>query len=306
MTRSRSVTLPWSSGSPLDDSRLGNYVILGLLAKGGTSSVYIAEHIPTSKRVALKLLDPMFANRPELVERFFHEHTIARAIRHPGLLDIQVSDISATGVPYIVMELLDGENLGALVERGQVAMEAILAIGTQIASAVASMHRNGYIHCDIKPDNVFVLYEQTREGWPQVKVIDFGVSRKICDAHADDGTIAGTPMYMAPEQWRGTPATKSDVYGLGCLLYELCTGDQPFHGTLPQLMLLHGEQLPQRPSTYRSEMNSTFEALVMRMLAKDPAMRPTMDEVEYTLARLAWHRRSRTNTDLQSRIGAMA
>jgi serine/threonine protein kinase len=298
MSRSRNVTTPWSNGSNIDDSRLGNYAMIALLAKGGTASVYLAEHLPTGKRVALKLLDPMFATRAEVVEKFFGEHTISRAVRHPGLLDINVSDTSASGVPYIVMELLDGENLGALAERGQVAMDAIFAIGTQIASAVASMHRNGYIHCDIKPDNVFVLYEQTKDGWPQVKVIDYGVSRKTSDAANDDGTIAGTPMYMPPEQWRGAPTTKSDVYALGCLLYELCTGEQPFHGTLPQLMLLHTEQLPLRPTTYRSEMSATLEGLVMRMLSKDAAMRPTMDEVEYTLARLAWHRRSRTVRDL--------
>ncbi|MFN0251431.1 MAG: serine/threonine-protein kinase [Kofleriaceae bacterium] len=298
MSRSRNVTTPWSTGSKIDDSRLGNYAMLALLAKGGTASVYLAEHMPTGKRVALKLLDPMFASRAEVVERFLAEHAISRAVRHPGLLDINASDTSAAGVPYIVMELLDGENLGALAERGQVAMDAILAIGTQIASAVASMHRNGYIHCDIKPDNVFVLYEQTKDGWPQVKVIDYGVSRKTTDAANNDGTIAGTPVYMSPEQWRGAPTTKSDVYSLGCLLYELCTGEQPFHGTLPQLILLHTGHLPLRPTTHRSEMNSTLEGLVMRMLSKDGAMRPTMDEVEYTLARLAWHRRSKTVKDL--------
>ena len=298
MSRSRNVTTPFSNGSQIDDSRLGSYIMIALLAKGGTASVYLAEHAPTGKRVALKLLDPMYADRQEIVDKFFAEHAISRAVRHPGLLDITVSDRSASGIPYIVMELLDGENLGALAERGQVALDAIFAIGTQIASAVAAMHRNGYIHCDIKPDNVFVLYEQQKDGWPQVKVIDYGVSRKTTDAANDDGTIAGTPMYMPPEQWRGAPVAKSDVYSLGCLLYELCTGDQPFHGTLPQLMLLHSEMLPQRPSTYRSEMSPTLEGLIMRMLSKDPAMRPTMDEVEYTLARLAWHRRSKTVRDI--------
>lgn len=146
MSRSRNATTPWTTGSPIDDSRLGNYVMIAMLAKGGTSSVYLAEHGPTGKRVALKILDPMYASRTEVVEKFFAEHAISRAVRHPGLLDINVSDTSASGIPYIVMELLDGENLGALVERGQVALDAILAIGTQIASAVASMHRNGYIH----------------------------------------------------------------------------------------------------------------------------------------------------------------
>ncbi len=305
MSRSRELTTPWTVNTPIDDSRLGDYVMIALLAKGGTASVYLAEHMPTGKRVALKLLDPMYTNSAEVVGKFFAEHAISRAVRHPSLLDIHTCATSSSGVPYIVMELLDGENLAALADRGCVAMDAVLAIGTQIASAVASMHRNGYVHCDIKPDNVFVLYEQTKDGWPQVKVIDYGVSRKTTEPANDDGTIAGTPMYMPPEQWRGAPTTKSDVYALGCLLFELCTGDQPFHGTLPQLMLLHTEQLPQRPSTYRSEMSATLEGLIMRMLAKDPGMRPTMDEVEYTLARLAWHRRSTTVKDLLP-MGAIA
>lgn len=258
--------------------------MIARLARGGTASIYLAEHIATGKRVALKLLDPMFANRTDIVARFLAEHQVSRAVRHPGLLEISVADTSASGVPYIVMELLDGESLGALLERGRVDMRAILAIGTQIACAVAAMHRAGYAHCDLKPENVFVLYDEHASGWPpKVKVIDYGVSRRADALPDDDGTISGTPAYMAPEQWRGAPSTKSDVYALGCLLYELATGEQPFHGTLPQLLILHSEQLPQRPSAYRSDMSPTFENLVMRMLAKDPDMRPTMDEVEQTL-----------------------
>jgi eukaryotic-like serine/threonine-protein kinase len=298
MTRSDSVTMPIARGTLIEDCRLGSYAMLALLARGGTAAVYLAEHVTSGKRVALKLLDPMFTHRAEVVERFLAEHRVSRAVRHPGLLEIFASDRSASGVPYIVMEMLDGENLGALAERGLMQLDAILAIGTQIASAVAAMHRAGFIHCDIKPDNVFVLYEQTQHGFPQIKVIDYGVARVANDRTPSDGTIAGTPAYMPPEQWKGAASVKSDVYGLGCLLYELITGDQPFHGTLPQLMLLHSELLPQRPSNYRSDVPATLESLIMRMLAKDAAMRPHIDDVEYTLARLAWHRRSQTQRDL--------
>lgn len=284
MDRSRNVTTPFSSHTPIDDSRLGSYVMIALLARGGTASIYLAEHIPTGKRVALKLLDPMFARRTDIVARFLAEHQVSRAVRHPCLLEISVSDTSASGVPYIVMELLDGESLAALLDRGLVDMRAVIAIGTQIASGVAAMHRAGYVHCDLKPENVFVLYDEQSTGWPpKIKVIDYGVSRRTDALPDDDGTVSGTPAYMPPEQWRGEPSRKSDVYALGCLLYELATGEQPFHGTLPQLLILHGEQLPQRPATYRAEMSPTFESLVMRMLAKDPEMRPTMDEVELTL-----------------------
>lgn len=282
----------------IDDSRLGDYTLVATLARGGTATVYLAQHEPTGKRVALKLLDPMLADRKDVVDHFLAEHDVARTVRHPGLVDISETGGTPNGVPYIVMEYLDGENLGALAERGRVDIDAVLGIGTQIASACAAMHRNGYIHCDIKPDNVFVLYEAAKDGFPQVKLIDYGVSRKTTESNVDDNTISGTPAYMPPEQWRSRPCLKSDVYALGCLLYELICGDQPFHGTLPQLMILHCEQLPLRPSTYRSELTPVAEALLMRMLAKDPAMRPTMDDVEYTLARLAWHRRSQTMRDI--------
>lgn len=299
MDRTRRISIGHTSTSELDESKIDDYKVVAMLARGGTASVYLAAHVPTGNRVALKLLDPMFATRPEVVERFMAEHEISRTVRHPGLLDITVAAKTLQGVPYIIMEVLDGESLGKLAERGNVEIDAILAIGTQIASACAAMHRNGYIHCDIKPDNVFVLYEATKEGFPQVKLIDYGVSRKASDGHTNDGTIAGTPAYMPPEQWRGKTCFKSDVYALGCLLYELTCGNQPFHGTLPQLMILHSEQLPMRPSTYRYELATTMEGLIMRMLSKEPELRPTMDEVEYTFARLAWHRRSQTHRDLR-------
>ncbi|HEY4175522.1 MAG TPA: serine/threonine-protein kinase [Kofleriaceae bacterium] len=299
MNRTRRLDSITTHQLPLiDESRLGSYTLLATLARGGTATVYLAQHEPTGKRVALKLLDPMLSGRSEVVDHFLGEHEVSRTVRHPGLLDISETGRTPNGVPYIVMEFLDGENLGALAERGHADLDAILAIGTQIASACAAMHRNGYIHCDIKPDNVFVLYEMSKDGFPQVKLIDYGVSRKTTEPAAEDNTIAGTPAYMPPEQWRSRPCLKSDVYALGCLLYELICGDQPFHGTLPQLMILHCEQLPLRPSTYRSELTGVVESLIMRMLAKDPALRPTMEDVEYTLARLAWHRRSQTVRDM--------
>jgi serine/threonine-protein kinase len=188
-------------------------------------------------------------------------------------------------LPYLVMELLDGENLGELADRGPIQLDAVLAIGAQIASALAALHSVGYVHCDVKADNVFVLYQSTLAGWPRIKVIDFGVARHV-DAPDSDTTIAGTPAYMAPEQWRGAPVPKSDVYGLGCLLYELVTGEHPFHGTLPQLMLAHCQQLAERPSTLRSDVPAELERLIMRSLAKDPAMRPTMHDVEVDLVKL--------------------
>ncbi len=285
MPRTHTVTIPQPITRPLEDSRLGAYRIVSQLARGGTAAIYLAEHVVSGNRVALKLLDPSLARHGELVARFLDEHAIASAVRHPGLIEIHAAQLDATGVPYLVMELLDGENLARLVDRDRVAIEAVVSIGMQVAAALAALHRAGYIHCDVKPDNVFVLYDELAEGWPKLKVLDYGVSRRIDGAPLDDGTISGTPAYMPPEQWHGAATPKSDVYALGCLLHELVTGEQPFHGSLPRLMVAHTEQLPARLSTLRSDVPPALDAVVARMLAKDPAMRPAMADVESLLRR---------------------
>ena len=282
--RSTKVTLPLENTRNTIASQLGDYNLIAPLARGGTAGVYLGEHVDSGARVAVKVLDPFHAGHADTVDRMFAEHTVSQRVRHSGLLEIHRADRSELGLPYLVMEYLDGENLGALADRGPIQIDAILAIGAQIACALGALHDGGYIHCDVKADNVFVLYTTGATGWPKIKVIDFGVARKV-DQPVVDATIAGTPAYMAPEQWRGAPTVQSDVYALGCLMYELVTGDQPFHGTLPQLMLAHCEKLPARPSTMRSELPPELERVILRAISKDPAMRPTMLELEAELGR---------------------
>ncbi len=284
MTRRRSsATTPLVGNRPLAIDCAGEYNVLAPIARGGTAGVYLGEHVNSGERVAVKLLDPFHAGHADIVDRMFAERTVSMSVRHPNLLEVLHADRNALGLPYLVMEFLDGENLGDLAERGPVQIDAILAITTQIACALNALHAAGYIHCDVKADNVFILYQSTLGGWPRVKVIDYGVARKISDTSADS-VIAGTPAYMAPEQWRGTATVQSDVYALGCLLYELITGEQPFHGTLPQMMMGHCEALAPRPSTLRSEVPASLERLIMRAMAKEPGMRPSMIEVEVELA----------------------
>jgi len=268
--------------------RLGGFEIVASLARGGMGGVYLATDRSSGERVALKLLDRRYSECEEIVARMFAEHTISKLVSHPGLVEVLAADRTTDGRPYLVIEFLDGENLGELAERGRMELGAIVAIGAQVAAAVAAMHDAGIIHCDIKPDNVFVLYEEGLAGWPRIKVIDYGVSRFANEVSVDDdATIAGTPACMAPEQWTGAPTLKSDVYSLGCTLFELITGDSLFSGPLPQLMLAHCKQHPPRPSWLRSGIPGGLERLVMRMLSKDPGMRPTMREVGRSLAELA-------------------
>ena len=284
-------TIPFEMKQPAAD-RLGDYKLIAPLARGGTAAVYLGEHAGTGERVALKILDGYHANHAAIVERMLAEREVARRVRHSGLLEVHAADRTDAGLPYLVMELLDGENLGDLAERGPIQLDAVLAMSAQIAAALRALHAVGYVHCDVKVDNVFVLYRATAAGWPSIKVIDYGVARHVDDPDTD-AMIAGTPAYMAPEQWRGAPVLKSDVYGLGCLMYELVTGGQPFQGTLPQLMLAHCHQLAERPSILRSDVPADLERIIMRALAKEPAMRPSMHELELELVGILHDRRGR-------------
>ncbi len=263
------------------DVRFGDYEVVAPLASGGMGGVYLAMHRTTGDRVALKVLDPHLASHAEVVERLYAERTVSARARHPGLVDIRAASRSSDDIPYLVMEYLEGETLAARVERGPLDLDTIVVLCAQIASAIAALHAAGIAHCDVKPENLFVLAAGT------VKVIDFGVSRLGDDPPPDVASIAGTPAYMAPEQWRGTPELASDVYALGCVIYELLTGDVPFDGSLPQLMVSHLEQRPARPSWLRAGVPVELERLVMRALAKAPGLRPSMAELARGLLRLA-------------------
>jgi len=268
-------------------SQYGDYEVIAPLATGGMGGVFLASHITSGKRVALKVLDPLFANHAEIVERLYSERTISIKATHPGLVDIHAADKTPGGVPYLVMEYLDGRTLAAIHGEGQVDITTIIGLGAQVAAALAALHDAGVVHCDVKPENVFVLNDRVWGTVPQVKVIDFGVSRRMDEPPPDEASIAGTPAYMAPEQWRGKPCAASDVYALGCMLYELITGEVPFDGSLPELMIAHMDKRPARPSWLRVGLPMDVERLIMRALSKDPAMRPTMLELARELGDLA-------------------
>lgn len=264
--------------------RYGDLEVIMPLARGGMGGVYLAAHVETGERVALKVLDPQFATYPEVVARLFAEHTLASRTNHPGLVEIRGARRTEDDVPYLVMEYLDGETLGAISDRKLLELPMIVAICAQVAAALAALHAAGVIHCDVKHDNVFVL-DDTIGGWPRVKVIDFGVSRTVDEGPLADAAIAGTPWCMAPEQWSGAPTAQSDVYALGCMLYDLTTGSAPFDGSLPELMAAHLERRPARPSWLRP-MPIELERIILRALAKDQAQRPTMQEMAASLTEL--------------------
>lgn len=263
-------------------ARFGDYDVMAPLASGGMGGVFLAMHRTTGARVALKVLDPLFADHAEVVERLFAERDVSARTSHPGLVEIREASRSSDDVPFLVMEYLEGEPLSSIIERGAglTDLETIVGLSAQIASALAAMHEVGVTHCDVKPDNLFVLRDGT------VKVIDFGVARRVEEPPPDNASIAGTPAYMAPEQWRGKPECATDVYSLGCVMYELLTGNVPFEGSLPELMIAHLDQRPGRISWLRAAVPVELERLVMRALAKAPGLRPKMAELALALERL--------------------
>lgn len=281
MSHAEVASLARGEPPPRRRSRFGEYDLVRPLARGGMGGVYLAIHAARGERVALKVLDPQFASHPEVVERLFAEHALASRARHPGIVDIRGAFWTDDRVPYLVMEYLSGETLAAITDRGRLDLAPALAICARAAAALAALHTAGVIHCDVKHENLFVLDHAAHDG-PRVKVIDFGVSRLVDEPVRADPSVAGTPWCIAPEQWRAQPCPASDVYALGCLLYDLTTGHPPFDGSLPELMMAHLERRPSRPS-WLAAMPIELERLILRALAKRPADRPTMHEMAVVL-----------------------
>ena len=265
---------------------LGPYELVAPLGRGATAQVFLGQHMTTGERVAIKVLEPSYQQFGDVAQRLLAEHDLASRASHPGLLRTHHAAYSDTGAPFVVMEYLDGESLHALLDRVELELDTVIMIAAQVAEAIAELHDAGVIHCDLKPANIYVLYEPGLGGYPRIKVVDFGVARLACEGPLPDNAIAGTPAFMAPEQWHGDPCSRSDVYALGCILYELVTDRPLFSGTLPRLMVQHCEQLPERPSLHCPDIPPELERLIVRALAKDPAMRPSMAELADDLSRL--------------------
>lgn len=272
---------PFDGSSLVDapDPRLGatlggRYTLTSRLDEGATGTVYRATDTHDGRTVAVKLLAPALVADPIFIERFRRERKALGALRHPHVVDVYDADIEGDRA-WLVMELLDGETLAARLTRERLTPAEALDVCAQTASALASMHEAGMIHRDVKPANLFLCRAEdgTRT---RVKVLDFGFVRLRDEATLTaSGQVVGTPEYMAPEQIQGARCTAaSDLYSLGVVLFEMLTGATPFRGSLTELFMLHAQASAPRPSSVLPSVPAVFDALVAKLLAKDPALRP--------------------------------
>jgi serine/threonine-protein kinase len=258
--------------------RFGNYVILERIGRGGMARVYRAEHSALQKRVALKLMDHALHDQTAAHRQFLREGRAAAAVKHPNIVDI--TDVGVwQGIPYLVMELLEGRDLETqLHERGPMSDGEIARLALPIISGLAVAHDAGVVHRDLKPSNIFLAKGADGEQVP--KVLDFGISKLARDA-ADltatpYGTLLGTPMYLPPEALRGSQALTpaSDQYSLGVVLYECAVGVPPFqYDSLVNLLQRIGAGSYDPPSRSRPDISAVIERAIVRAMHPDPRQR---------------------------------
>ena len=269
---------------PLIGKVLGEcYEIVRVIGYGGMATVYEAHHtrLP-NKRYAIKLLLPEFAVKPELVIRFAREAETASRIEHDNVVDVYDVHRTDEGTPYIVCEYLQGQELGDLLDEiGRMPAGAAVTIACQICEGLSAAHAAGVVHRDVKPENVFLVGDPAH---PSAKLLDFGIS-KVAETDGEGkltrtGLVMGTPSYMPPEQARGAKVDhRTDVYGVGGILYRALTGRLPFSGDDPTAVLAAVlTKEPERPRAVEPSVPEGLELIIERAMAKEPEERyPTMD-----------------------------
>ncbi len=282
-------------GQTLDD----RYKIESVLGRGGMGVVYRAMHVHLDARVAVKVLHPELVSNQSAIERFRREARAAGRIQHPNAIQVTDFGVSSQGVVYLVMELVQGETLRDLLRREKVLEpERAIAMMRQVCAAVEAAHQGGVIHRDLKPDNIIVQDSgqpttALDRGAEVVKVLDFGIAKlrereTPADSQAfpdspsrfeqtltEAGMLIGTPQYMSPEQCRAKKLdSRSDIYSLGVILFEMLTGQLPFTGETPiEVVLKHIKDAPSPLRSINPDIPWALEEVVMKALEKDPALR---------------------------------
>ncbi len=250
--------MPDLAGTVLD----GKYELIRLLGEGGMGAVYEARHRLIGRRLAVKFLHPHYVTSEEVVTRFQREAQAAAAIGHEHIIDVTDMGQTPEGAPYLVMEYLDGLDVrDLLAQAGSLSIEQASHIMVQALSALQSAHDAGIIHRDLKPENIYLIEKPDRKDY--VKLLDFGISKfKAFETDGmkgltQTGTVLGTPYYMSPEQARGDQniGTRSDIYAMGVILFQMLTGKLPFDAPNYNALLIKIlTEDPPDPLTIRPEL----------------------------------------------------
>ncbi len=255
----------------------GEYRLLRKLGEGGFGAVYEAEHPLLKRRAAVKVLHRVADRDSDAVLRFISEAQAVNQIRNRHIVDVFSFGKLTDGRHFYVMDLLDGVPLDRFLKvNGPLPIGTALQLLTPLAEALDLAHAAGIVHRDLKPQNIFLAWDPNGDTVP--KLLDFGMAKLLAESpvHTVSGTPIGTPLYMSPEQARGEKVDqRSDVYALGVLCYELLTGHLPFSGdTTVAVLMAHIIQAPPPVSETGAEISPLLDAPLLRMLDKNPALRP--------------------------------
>ena len=280
-TASRSAIAP--------GTQIGEYVVEQRVARGGMGAIYAARHPVLGRPAAIKIIHAELTGDRALLERFVREAQAVCMIRHPNIVDVfSIGDLP-DGRIYFVMDWLDGASLAQRLQRDRrIPLAEAAWILAETADALATAHEAGVVHRDLKPANIFLAH---RGGQTQVKVLDFGIAKLsgLAREQTSTGVLMGTPAYLAPEQARTSQVDhRADIYALGVVAYEMLAGTRPFAGSSQDSVV--GKHIAVEPPSIGDQVGDLpppVGALVTSMMAKDPAGRPSLDEVRRVLGAFA-------------------
>ncbi len=274
------VTLSDTIGVEVGDVVAGKYRIDSILGEGGMAVVVSAQHLQLGQRVAIKLLRTAALRNPEAVRRFEREARAAVRIHSEHVARVLDVGNLPSGAPYMVIEFLEGLDLGKVVRRGKLSVQETVDYVLQACDAIGEAHALGIVHRDLKPANLFLTHRPNRS--MVIKVLDFGISKdntmgsKPSAALTDALAVMGSPLYMSPEQLRSTrdADARSDIWALGATLYELLAGTTPFKAETVAMLSVNILTVAPKPiQSRRSDVPPELDAIVLRCLEKDPSRR---------------------------------
>jgi eukaryotic-like serine/threonine-protein kinase len=267
-----------------EDLLANRYKITELLGEGGIGVVYKASDLKTGEEVAIKFLIEEQTDSPEeqqIRQRYFErEITLLNKIRHPSIVSLLDSGFTKLGLPFFVMEFVDGQTLSLIIQKeGAIIVGRTFRILQSLCSALDCIHQHGAIHRDLKPENIMIIESKEKE---EIKLLDFGISKMLDTTEqsplmqiTQTGHIVGTVDYLAPEQWEDRELDqRTDIYALGLITYEMLTGEHPFRSdSFAAMMAMHLNEDPAPPSSLNENVPIMLDDVILRSLSKDKNQR---------------------------------